>query len=321
MLARRREAALVVRHGTSRAALLAGAAAAERECIALNVRITQHQNGFLKVSLPLGGRLHVWSPWNPPAQTDQAEHDHPFGFMSRCVAGEMINVELEAAPCRDGEWEELAAECVSSFQEQPLPSATGLRFSLSPTRTTIVRRGESYEMRPGVIHRTDAVFAMTIFKKTQTVPGHARVFARTAAQSSQRFVVPHESLLRISLDAALRAAHLTLDDIFAIEAAEHATVSQIALRSLEKLTAPGYHERAVPRSPHGTAGKVVEEALELLDAQAQGARLMAAQECADVLSAVRGFVESELAGITMSDVELMAAITDRAFASGVRRAR
>lgn len=287
-----------------------------------DLQITQHQNGFLKVALPLGSRLHVWSPWNPPVSGDAEIHDHPFSFHSVCLAGEMINVEFEAVQTDNGRFVEHSAECVSSFCKQPTPMSTGTRVDLKQKSVKIVRRGESYSMNANAIHTTDTVFALTLFRKLKQSSGHARLFVRHDSAPQQEFVSPDSNLLMMSLSAALRAAHLTLDDVCAIEeklVMSCQTLASDALASIPLAKNPGYHLREFVKSAHGSPGKIVEEALELFEATEQGIRIMALHECADVISAVKGFVKEEFPGIDFSEILSMSSVTDRAFASGKRK--
>lgn len=287
-----------------------------------DLQITQHQNGFLKVALPCGSRLHVWSPWNPPTRGDAEIHDHPFSFLSVCLAGEMINVEFEAVPSDTGLFVEHKAECVSSFCKQPVPSSTGTRVDLKQKSVKIVRRGESYSMNENAIHATDTVFAITLFRKLKQGSGHSRIFARHDGTSQQEFTAPDHNLLMMSLSAALRAARLTLDDICAIEeklVMSCPTLASEALTAVPVAKNPGYHLREFVKSAHGSPGKIVEEALELFEASEQGIRIMALNECADVISAVKGFLKEEFPGIDFSEVLSMSSVTDRAFSSGKRK--
>lgn len=274
--------------------------------------ITQHQDGFLKVALPSGSRLHVWAPWNPPTMP-AAPHDHPFGFVSVVIAGEMQNVILRPEQDLHGTYQECLSSCVSSFELQPIPEATSRRVRFVEEQIQTVRRGEFYRMVPWTIHRADAVFAMTIFRKTHQVPGHARVYVREAPST---WTPPDESLLQGCLERALTAARLSTDDILAMDQ-EFVGTGEAAFEALSLADNPGYHLRTVPKAPFGTADKVLEEALELVDAYRQGAKVMALCECADIVGAVQAYLDHE--GGNFDDIRRMAAITSRAFASGRRR--
>ncbi len=286
----------------------------------LNLPITQHQNGFLKIALPLGGRLHVWSPWNPSINGLIAEvHDHPFAFSSTVLAGEMQNVMLHATDDADGDHVEMSCACVSSFGPQPSPQSTQRRVCLIEEGIDIVRRGEHYRMQPWQLHRTDAVFALTLFTRGKQEEGHSHVYSRVGAATPD-FRPANEDLLRLSLDRALTAAKLTLDDVVEIEKAQRSqpTRGETLLKSLPRLSNPGYHLRDIPRSPHGSVLKVVEEAMELAEAVEQGVSVMALCECADVVGALRGYLRRQHSDVSFDDLIKMADVTERAFTSGRR---
>jgi len=274
--------------------------------------ITQHQDGFLKVALPSGSRLHVWAPWNPPT-TPAAPHDHPFGFVSVVVAGELQNVILRPEQDSRGTYRECLSSCVSSFEPQPIPEITDRRVRFADEQIQTVRRGEFYKMEPWTIHRADAVFAMTIFRKTRQVPGHARVYVQELPSA---WTPPDESLLQDCLERALIAARLSLEDILAWDR-EFIGIGEAAFEALSLADNPGYHLRNIPKAPFGTADKILEEALELVDAHKQGAKVMAMCECADIVGAVRTYLDRE--GVSFDDIQRMATITSRAFASDRRR--
>lgn len=274
--------------------------------------ITQHQDGFLKVALPSGSWLHVWAPWNPPT-VPATPHDHPFGFISVVVAGEMQNVILRPEHDSQGLYQEYLSSCVSSFEQQPTPVASGLQVRFVEEVVQTVRRGEFYRIAPWTIHRADAVFAITIFRKTHQVPGHARVYLQ---ESPSTWTPPNESILRNCLKKALSAARLSIEDILNMDQ-EFKSVGETAFEALPLADNPGYHLRNIPKAPFGTADKIVEEALELVDAHKQGAKIMALCECADIIGAIRTYLDHT--GSNFDDIVRMASITSRAFASGRRR--
>lgn len=82
-----------------------------------------------------------------------------------------------------------------------------------------------------------------------------------------------------------------------------------------------YHLQPIPRGEFGESSKVLEEVLELQDAEAQGARVMALNELADIVGAVEGYLERHFPGLTMVDLLTMKDLTARAFRSGARGAR
>lgn len=83
-------------------------------------------------------------------------------------------------------------------------------------------------------------------------------------------------------------------------------------------TKPGYHIARIQKGVLGESSKIREEVDELMDAEAQGARVMAIVELSDLLGAVEAYLETQKLGVTMEDLTKMAHITKRAFRNGHR---
>ena len=81
---------------------------------------------------------------------------------------------------------------------------------------------------------------------------------------------------------------------------------------------PGYHELAIPKGEVGELTKVLEEALEAMDCERQGAPLMALVELSDLIGAVSHYLEKHHPTISLADLERFSEITKRAFTSGRR---
>lgn len=289
-----------------------------------DLRVAQHQNGFIKVELPLGSRLHVWSPWNPPSSAPPAPlHDHPFGFVSLCLGGEIVERRYVATASPSGGWLEVEAACATSFGPQPATTPTSRRFDIVETGAHLVRRGERYACPAWSIHETDAVLAATLFTKLEQQPGHSRLFARVGDDLAAQFVPAPEAQLRVVVARALSAMHIRLDDVLDAEAMQRNMLPTLAdehYAAQTKDAHPGYHMIHLPRHRHGEAGKVLEESLELIDAERQGVKIMSLCEAADVVSALRGYVSERHPGVALDDILAMSAVTDRAFAVGRRKA-
>lgn len=87
---------------------------------------------------------------------------------------------------------------------------------------------------------------------------------------------------------------------------------------------PGYHLATIPRGELGESSKILEEVLELQDAESQGCRIMGLCELADIYGALQAYLEKHHPvdgsnGIDMDDLERMAFLTRRAFESGRRK--
>jgi hypothetical protein len=84
---------------------------------------------------------------------------------------------------------------------------------------------------------------------------------------------------------------------------------------------PGYHLREIKRGKYGDVSKIREELDELEDAEAQGCRIMALVEVADMYGAIVAYVQKHHPGTTMDDIILMYEVTRRAFENGHRAPR
>lgn len=81
---------------------------------------------------------------------------------------------------------------------------------------------------------------------------------------------------------------------------------------------PGYHLAEIPKGVLGEVSKIVEEAAELADANAQGSLVMCLVEAADLYGALEAYLEKHHPEIGMSDLAIFSHITKRAFQNGHR---
>lgn len=80
-----------------------------------------------------------------------------------------------------------------------------------------------------------------------------------------------------------------------------------------------YHLTPIAKGVYGQASKLQEEVAELMDAHDQGIKIMVMNELADLYGAMRAYAKN--LNLTMEDLEAMANVTERAFASGRRKAQ
>lgn len=81
---------------------------------------------------------------------------------------------------------------------------------------------------------------------------------------------------------------------------------------------PGYHLTDIPKGEVGTSSKILEEVLELQDAEKQNCKIMALVELSDIVGAIKLYLQHNYHGITLSDLDKMSSITERAFVNGRR---
>lgn len=80
----------------------------------------------------------------------------------------------------------------------------------------------------------------------------------------------------------------------------------------------GYHIDNIPKGEIGKSSKILEEILELQDAEKQGCRIMALVELSDIIGAVELYLEENYPDMTLRDLKSMSNITQRAFKDGSR---
>lgn len=83
-------------------------------------------------------------------------------------------------------------------------------------------------------------------------------------------------------------------------------------------TQPGYHVTEIPKGALGSSSKLLEEVLELIDAEKQESKIMALVELSDLVGAIRLYLENHAEGISLKDLETFSNITRRAFENGHR---
>lgn len=80
----------------------------------------------------------------------------------------------------------------------------------------------------------------------------------------------------------------------------------------------GYHLTDIEKGVLGDSSKIMEELLELQDAENQGCKVMALVELSDLIGAVKAYLKKHYPDIEMHDLATMAMITKRAFDNGRR---
>lgn len=81
----------------------------------------------------------------------------------------------------------------------------------------------------------------------------------------------------------------------------------------------GYHKAKIEKGIFGDSSKILEEVFELIDSEEQGAKIMALNELADIIGAVRGYLVKHHPGLSFDDLVKMADLTRSAFQDGQRR--
>jgi phosphoribosyl-ATP pyrophosphohydrolase len=80
----------------------------------------------------------------------------------------------------------------------------------------------------------------------------------------------------------------------------------------------GYHVVSIPKGSLGLSDKILEEVLELIDAEKQSCKIMALLELSDLVGAIQAYLEKNHPDFLLKDLEIMSSITRRVFKNGHR---
>lgn len=81
----------------------------------------------------------------------------------------------------------------------------------------------------------------------------------------------------------------------------------------------GYHSKEISKGVLGEITKIAEELEELKDAHEQGNKILELCELADLVGAIKFYLQKHHPDIQMSDLLIMADATDKAFKDGSRK--
>lgn len=135
--------------------------------------ISLHGLGFIQVKLQGAQRLHVWHPCLPRRACRQFSsiHDHRFGFESRVLVGELVNVTY-AALTSDVAPQTTHISYLHEGERTPFgnrPWIADEALCVVEVARELVGPGASYRMLPFVYHRSEPVTpngVATIMTKT-----------------------------------------------------------------------------------------------------------------------------------------------------------
>jgi len=243
--------------------------------------------GFIQLKIDDDRRLHFWHP-DLMADTPEEElHDHRYEFTSRIVRGTMTHETWEFVSDALGDHEMVEVSCDPGTPADPKPIDRGhIRMA---GRYTMVE-GSVYTFPPTGFHRIEASRAVTLLTRGPKVRDVARVIKGLGAPDICPFErkIPENELWDYIADL--------LGDVHR----------------------PGYHVRPIPRGELGEASKVREEVEEFMDAVEQGVSVMALVELADLMGAVKGYLEKHHPTVGLGDLIAMDNVTRRAFQNGRR---
>lgn len=273
--------------------------------------------GFIQIKLDHRRRMHFWHPELSADTPEEELHDHRYDFNSRVVLGEIthevysLNEILELRSdseflsrakdelCRhagEAVYTMVNVSCKPGVAADPMAARFGtLRLDGSYT----MKAGSEYMFPSHGFHRIKTERAITYLERGKITHDLATVIRPTGGENVCPFgkTVETETLWRLIEELMAEAAN------------------PLGLPIEQN---PGYHLNKIPRGELGEASKVLEEVLEFVDANRQGAKIMEMIELSDLQGAVKAYLSKHCPDITMEDLTKMQGITERAFTNGHR---
>ncbi|WP_353172492.1 hypothetical protein [Acinetobacter rudis] len=129
----------------------------------LNRPFTRHPLGFYSCTLleeqPFKIRLHYWNPLvtNDLQSSELMIHDHIFNFKSWIMSGSIENIEYT----KDDEGSEYSIYSGFYEKEYSILRKTPDFIKIREKNTQILKKGESYEMLAGILHKTRSLESAT----------------------------------------------------------------------------------------------------------------------------------------------------------------
>lgn len=263
--------------------------------------------GFIQLKLTLPQRMHFYHRDLSATVGDEEVHDHRYDFNSTVLKGK-FNQTLytfdELDPNRGALIGEPSNEpifvmkTVSCDPKNPAP-LTSVLGTLRELYSAEYAAGSKYKIKRDTLHKVSGDHAITLLtgvNRGETDKDYATVVRFIDAPE----VCPFESKFTVNQCWDL------IEDMIVAEPKE------------VTMAKPGYHLDDIPKGTIGEPTKILEEALELLDAHNQGIKIMQELELSDLYGAIIRYVEKYHPHTSMQDIIDMHMVTRRAFDNGHR---
>jgi hypothetical protein len=240
--------------------------------------------GFIQLKISDTQRLHFWHP-DLVANTHEEEiHDHRYNFASRILRGSIVNHTYCFNVNNNGKYTLSKTDCSPNFVSDA--SYTG---DVSLLSSSTLSAGDEYYMSADTFHRIEATHAVTLLTREPTT----KAFARVAALNDELTTCPF-------------SRNIPTNKLW--DYIEEACT----------LCFSGYHSTEIPKGTVGQSSKILEEVLELLDAEKQNNRIMALCELSDIYGAMQQYLNANYKELSMAEVARMSSATTGAFKNGKR---
>jgi hypothetical protein len=247
--------------------------------------------GFIQLKVDLHNRVHFYHD-DLPILADNA-HDHRYKFTSYILQGTLEQTTWQWEKSQRGAHSKQLVDCTSKYG---VHAGTTERGQCTPILHSSYESGSWYQVEADTLHTVYGTNnAVTHLLRDDTHKEYASVVVRNGEEPVCPFSEP----------LTTKRCWELIEDM-------------LPKKKKKKKKKHGYHIMDIPKGTIGEPSKIVEEALEIMDAHQQGVRIMAATEMGDLYGALDRYREKHHADLTMEDIHAMYMVTRRAFDSGRR---
>lgn len=246
--------------------------------------------GFIQLKLNANQRMHFWHPSLMKDVPDEELHDHRYDFTSHVLVGQTTHEVwdfISDEKYETGPYDVVETNCKPGQPENPTVIQTG-DIKLNSSYTMVA--GSQYSIHKDMFHRIKATNCVTFLERGPV----AKDVARVIRNRENPFVCPFSNPKPV-------------DELW--------TYIDECINGIPD----GYHRTKITKGTVGESSKILEEALELIDAELQNNKVMALVELSDLIGAVQHYVERRYGSLlSLEDLQIMAKTTRRAFEQGRR---
>ena len=230
--------------------------------------------------------MHFWHPDLTTDVHDEELHDHRYNFSSKVLRGTLTHECYEFDGTSDQKAYELVPVDCTPNSEPLRPIASGVYNS---TSKHVMAQGSEYTIATNTLHRITATHAVTLLKRGEKTKSHANVARPINTQAPCPFSksIDEDKLWEYIAECCTGFAN-------------------------------GYHTYDIPRGVVGDSSKILEEVLELQDAELQNNTIMGLLEVTDLYGAMMMYLAKNHPETSIEDIHIMALATKRAFENGDR---
>jgi len=254
--------------------------------------------GFIQLKIKSNSRVHFYHDDLPVLAEEP--HDHRYNFISYILQGKFEQTIYQFDADKElGKYLLEYENCQPYDRHTPVPNK--LRGNLREVMSCRFQAGDYYNIDSSTLHKVRGRDnAITYLVRQDPIKDLAAV-------------VRHEDDDRVcpfSEPIPVKQCWELIEDMLPKTDAE---------APKKKKSKFGYHVANIPKGKIGEPSKIVEEAMEIADAHAQGVKLMAAVEMSDLYGALDRYREKHHPDLTMDDICAMYKVTRRAFDNGKRK--